>query len=352
MPGFATRDGLALPAASAHRPAQCVAAAAFRLSAPPPFNIASVVGMGWVQGLNLAPLAFIMTAAVFRADRSGARGSGADVRARRLASVMRRIDLAARLARHPRRRHLYLHHRLRRFRRAGDHRLVEPALHLLDLSRAAAHRRQTAAALRRRRGALDLADRARRRSELVVRAHAASARIAIRSCAARPIARSSSRSAARKYPAWGCSPASISALGKLLPLLRARLGVGCCPISSCPRRRRSRPSRSRATTDLPWSIYPRQRSPTPPILMRADADADAGARASRFSWIVLRSRLPRPRLVRFHRLPAACRAEHRLRRRRAALRPCACAAGRAGSRHALAAARRSSSSRASPMRRA
>jgi len=32
-----------------------------------PFDIASVVGMGWVQGLNLAPLAFIMTAAVFRA---------------------------------------------------------------------------------------------------------------------------------------------------------------------------------------------------------------------------------------------------------------------------------------------
>jgi iron(III) transport system permease protein len=32
-----------------------------------PFDIASVAGMGWVQGLNLAPLAFIMTAATFRA---------------------------------------------------------------------------------------------------------------------------------------------------------------------------------------------------------------------------------------------------------------------------------------------
>ncbi len=31
-----------------------------------PFNVSSIVGMGWVQGLNLAPLAFIMTAAVFR----------------------------------------------------------------------------------------------------------------------------------------------------------------------------------------------------------------------------------------------------------------------------------------------
>lgn len=30
-----------------------------------PFNIASIVGMGWVEGLNLAPVAFIMTAAVF-----------------------------------------------------------------------------------------------------------------------------------------------------------------------------------------------------------------------------------------------------------------------------------------------
>jgi iron(III) transport system permease protein len=31
-----------------------------------PLNISTVIGMGWVQGLNLAPLAFIMTAAVFR----------------------------------------------------------------------------------------------------------------------------------------------------------------------------------------------------------------------------------------------------------------------------------------------
>jgi iron(III) transport system permease protein len=32
-----------------------------------PFNIAGIVGMGWVEGVNLAPVAFIMTAAVFRA---------------------------------------------------------------------------------------------------------------------------------------------------------------------------------------------------------------------------------------------------------------------------------------------
>ena len=34
--------------------------------AGPPLSISSIAGMGWVQGLNLAPLAFIMTAAVFR----------------------------------------------------------------------------------------------------------------------------------------------------------------------------------------------------------------------------------------------------------------------------------------------
>ena len=33
----------------------------------PVFNIATIAGMGWVQGLSLAPVAFIMTAAVFRA---------------------------------------------------------------------------------------------------------------------------------------------------------------------------------------------------------------------------------------------------------------------------------------------
>jgi iron(III) transport system permease protein len=40
-------------------------ASTFGLSGPP-LNITSILGMGWVQGLNLAPLAFIMTAAVFR----------------------------------------------------------------------------------------------------------------------------------------------------------------------------------------------------------------------------------------------------------------------------------------------
>ncbi|HEY4134540.1 MAG TPA: iron ABC transporter permease [Alphaproteobacteria bacterium] len=57
-----------------------------------PFNIASIIGMGWVQGLNLAPLAFIMTAAVFRAmDPSleeAAQMAGASLR-----STLRSITL-------------------------------------------------------------------------------------------------------------------------------------------------------------------------------------------------------------------------------------------------------------------
>ena len=48
---------------------------------PPPLNIATIVGMGCVQGLNLAPVAFIMTASVLRAMdpalEEAARVSGA-----------------------------------------------------------------------------------------------------------------------------------------------------------------------------------------------------------------------------------------------------------------------------------
>lgn len=57
-----------------------------------PFNIMTIAGMGWVQGLNLAPLAFIMTAAVFRSmDPSleeAAQMSGAD-----RSTTMRRVTL-------------------------------------------------------------------------------------------------------------------------------------------------------------------------------------------------------------------------------------------------------------------
>lgn len=57
-----------------------------------PFNIATILGMGWVQGLNLAPIAFIMTAAVFQAmDPSleeSAQMSGAS-----FASILMKVTL-------------------------------------------------------------------------------------------------------------------------------------------------------------------------------------------------------------------------------------------------------------------
>ncbi len=57
-----------------------------------PFNIASVVGMGWVQGLNLAPVAFIMTAAVFRAMDPSLEESAA-MSGAPFARIVRRITL-------------------------------------------------------------------------------------------------------------------------------------------------------------------------------------------------------------------------------------------------------------------
>ena len=57
-----------------------------------PFNIASILGMGWVQGLNLAPIGFIMTASVLRAIdptlEESAQISGAP-----LAAITRRVTL-------------------------------------------------------------------------------------------------------------------------------------------------------------------------------------------------------------------------------------------------------------------
>ncbi len=60
--------------------------------AGPPLDINTITGMGWVQGLNLAPLAFIMTAAVFRSldptleEAAQMHGAGAF-------TVLRRITL-------------------------------------------------------------------------------------------------------------------------------------------------------------------------------------------------------------------------------------------------------------------
>lgn len=57
-----------------------------------PFDISTVFGMGWVQGLSLAPIAFIMTAAVFRAMdpalEEAAQTCGANLR-----QTMRRVAM-------------------------------------------------------------------------------------------------------------------------------------------------------------------------------------------------------------------------------------------------------------------
>jgi iron(III) transport system permease protein len=57
-----------------------------------PINIISLTGMGWIQGLNLAPLAFIMTAAVFRA-MNPALEEAAQMGRANLWATMRRVTL-------------------------------------------------------------------------------------------------------------------------------------------------------------------------------------------------------------------------------------------------------------------
>ena len=54
-----------------------------------PFDITTIVGMGWVQGLNLAPLAFIMTAAVFGAMDPSLEEAALMSRANPLRAVLR-----------------------------------------------------------------------------------------------------------------------------------------------------------------------------------------------------------------------------------------------------------------------
>jgi iron(III) transport system permease protein len=57
-----------------------------------PFNIASIIGMGWVQGLNLAPIGFIMTAAVLRAIDPTLEES-AQISGAALPAITRRVTL-------------------------------------------------------------------------------------------------------------------------------------------------------------------------------------------------------------------------------------------------------------------
>src|SRR2546421_4011729 len=61
----------------------------FGVSGP---SITSILGMGWVQGLNLAPLAFIMTAAVFR-SMDPTLEEAAEVHGAGALTVLRRITV-------------------------------------------------------------------------------------------------------------------------------------------------------------------------------------------------------------------------------------------------------------------
>ncbi len=57
-----------------------------------PINIASIGGMGWVEGLSLAPVAFIMTAAVFRAMDASLEES-AEMSGAKATTIARRVTL-------------------------------------------------------------------------------------------------------------------------------------------------------------------------------------------------------------------------------------------------------------------
>lgn len=57
-----------------------------------PFNVATTVGMGWVQGLSLAPVAFIMTAAVLRAIDPALEES-AHMSGAKISQIMRKVTL-------------------------------------------------------------------------------------------------------------------------------------------------------------------------------------------------------------------------------------------------------------------
>jgi iron(III) transport system permease protein len=91
IPGFATAMGWLFLMHPRIGIFNALATQIFGFSAAP-FNIASILGMGWVQGLNLAPIGFIMTASVLRAIdptlEESAQMSGAA-----LPGIMRRVTL-------------------------------------------------------------------------------------------------------------------------------------------------------------------------------------------------------------------------------------------------------------------
>ena len=224
---------------------------AFHLSGPP-LNISSILGMGWVQGLNLAPLAFIMTAAVFRSMDPTLEEAAADARRRRL-TVLRRITV--RLA-WPGILAAAIYIFMTAFAAFDVPAIIgwgnriftfTTYLYLLLNPQDVLPSYGLAAALS------TVATRDRGADELVVRRACSSARAASRSSPAAPIGRRSSGSAAASTAAW-LFIGSYLVLSKLMPILLL-IWSSLLPFFQLPSRARAaRRCRCAHYLTLPWEL--------------------------------------------------------------------------------------------------
>ena len=148
--------------------------------------------------------------------------------------------------------------------------------------------------LRPRRRALDRRARDRRADELVVRPRCSSARAASRSSPARPTGRRSSSSAAASTPP-GASSAPISVLSKLMPILLL-IWSSLLPFFQLPSARAFAFVSLAHYRTLPWELVLRRRCGNTSVLAVL-APTVTLAISLAFSWIVLRSRVPRPRAL-------------------------------------------------------
>ena len=288
---------------------------------PSPFSITSILGMGWVQGLNLAPLAFIMTAAVFR-SMDPSMEEAAEVHGASPLRVLRSDYRAARLARHHGGVDLRVHDRVRSLRRAGHHRLGQSHLHVLDLSLFVAQSAGRAAALWPCRRTLNYRARDRSAGELVVRHHGAALApicsrdrqgLSAQAQAARP-PRDRRMVLHRRLPAAQQDHAAHAArLRVRAAILPAPERHGLLDHVACPLR-----------DAAVGAGVPGGRQYAHPRRFRADGHSGAQP-----CVLLDRPALthPGPRRLRFHRLPAACGAQHHLWRRRAAAAAVSAAAG-------------------------
>ena len=97
-----------------------------------PFNIASISGMGWVEGLGLSSIAFIMVVATYRTMDPVVGRGGAGARIGNLSHPSLR-HAAAHVSRRHRGLDLCVYHCFVGFRSAGDHRHVEQNFYIRDV---------------------------------------------------------------------------------------------------------------------------------------------------------------------------------------------------------------------------